>query len=80
MISVGILLTVTVITVLLIAYFLPSPTLIVIFAVPFFKAVTVPFSETLIMPDSSGTKVTFKLAGLVVYSIVPFSPTFNSMF
>ena len=31
------------------------------------------------MPESSGTKLTFKSSGVVVYSIVPFSPAFSSM-
>ena len=71
--------TVTVITVLLMAYFLSSPTVMVIWAVPAFIAVTVPLSLIETTPDSSGIKLTFNPSGVVVYSIVPFSPAFSSM-
>ena len=48
------------------AYFLLPSTLIVIMAVPCFIAVTKPLSVTLTIPESSGTKVTFKPVGSVV--------------
>ena len=45
---------------------MPSPpTLTVMVAIPPFNAVTVPFSSTLTTPELSGTKVTFKSAGVV---------------
>ena len=69
-----------VIVVELMVYFLSSPTVTVILAVPTFKAVTIPCSLTDTIPELSLMNVTFNPSGLVVYSIVAFSPTFKVIF
>ena len=60
-------LTVSVIVVELKAYFLLSPIVIVMLALPSFSAVTMPFLSTLTMPELSFMNVTFNPSGLVVY-------------
>ena len=58
--------TVTVMTVEFFAYTSSSPTLMVILAVPFFNALTVPSSSTLTMPELSAIKLTFNPSGATV--------------
>ena len=48
------------------AYTSSSPTLMVILAVPFFNALTVPSSSTLTTPELSATKLTFNSSGVTV--------------
>ena len=74
-IEVLILLTVTVIVVELIAWVLLSPTSKVIIVSPSFKATTVPFSSTDIIPELSTLYVIGKPSGVVVALIVVLSPT-----